>query len=135
MKQLPLRLKVLATFCLTLAISFVYKVQNLLNSSLTQPAIANAVYSNSHRQVDKTWAQLPLDAHTAAEKLQWNHISWDNSEDSPLYHRPWKMLSKEEKVAAVVLGMDEEWTDDEDSDHLHWDNLPISVKDAAQKLG
>jgi hypothetical protein len=92
-------------------------VQHILDSTQQLPQALTPVRNHSYSQVihkrfnDKQlWDDLPSDAQLAARTLQWTRDSWDASKDSPLYHLPWNTLSKEQKNAAVVLGVDEDWS-------------------------
>ena len=133
---IPLRLmKLTAICCLLAGISFNYKSfdsttqQTYSYDSLSQKSDDFEVYRN------ETWIELPPKAQEAAAVLGWTQKQWDASEDSSLIDKPWSRLSGKEKIAAVTLGVDTDWTGEESWSDLHWVELPVDVRAAAIQLG
>ena len=134
-RQPTRRLKLIAFSCILIAITFLYNAQFLIDS-----IIQSATYVESSRDdVDynnQRWNELPPHARQAAHALKWNETTWDASRDSPLHTVPWNYLTKEEKIATIQLGMDEDWTsNDQELDDLRWSELSPEAREAAKKLG
>ena len=132
MKQPSRRAKIITSCCLFATVSFLYRAQYILDSTQSTTLNVGSIDTRVH---EKLWSDLPPHAQSAASTLQYTKETWDASADSPLQSQPWNSLSKEEKIAAVQLGLDVDWSRDDGYDDLHWDELDDGVRVEAEKLG
>ena len=135
------RLKLIATSCILIGITFLYNAQVFLDSILQSAKKGSSFYNNYENDDDidynnQLWDELSPSARQAANTLKWTKITWDASRDSPLHSIQWDKLSKVQKMATIQLGMEADWrSNDRQLDHLHWSELPPKARFAAMKLG